>query len=265
MVNGMMHSITTSPRTRIGVRIDSLLNSRTLRAKTFSIELFPPSVPGCCRTPCAKRRGKACEVCSAAKLSSPSCSGSAAAASAQQPFSHSFRVRSISAAVSRKSWSWPSEMPRVSIRSASRRQSRTCAFSSAARCVGTRLFSRASAATRSLRIIPFFSSTCRMPVAVDRLSAPHVLNVALEHGAFPAVRQNVKDHPALHPGDAQVLKGGVKPRLEPVRKQVDPGAAVLSTSLPPFLSEKQIVRTRTNLLEFCRLSRGGTCLFPGTF
>ena len=153
------------------MRIDSLLNSRTLRAKTFSIELFPPSVLGCFRTPCAKRRGEACEVCSAANFLLPPVPAPLRPLPRSSLFPHSFRLRSISAAVSRKSWSWPSEMPHVSIRSASRRQSRTCASSSAARCVGTRLFSRASAATRSLRIIPFFSSTCRMPVAVDRLSA----------------------------------------------------------------------------------------------
>lgn len=54
-------------------------------------------------------------------------------------------------------------------RGVSRRQARTWVSSSTARLVGTRLFNRASLSTLSRRIMPFFSSSCRMPVAVERL------------------------------------------------------------------------------------------------
>ena len=199
------------------------------------------------------------------ELSSPSCSGSAAAASAQQPFSPFVQV----AQHQRGRFA---EKLELAFRNAARQH--PVGFPQAVAHLRVQL----GGALRGHQALQPGVRRHALPadhtVFLEHLQdargrrpaqRKHVLNVALEHGAFPAVRQNVKDHPALHPGDTQVLKGGVKPRFEPVRKQVDPGAAVLIHLAPPFLSEKQIVRTRTNFTRILPLVKGGDLPFPGNF
>ena len=118
------------------------------------------------------------------------------------------RFLSIWEAVSLNSWICPSEIPQVSIWSVRRKQSCTFSASSKARSVGTRLFSLASRATLSRRIIPFFSISCRMPVAVERLR-PNPLDIPLEDGTLLIVSQDVVDDPALDGSDAEILEHGV--------------------------------------------------------